>query len=158
MNNDIKPTLYFYNPNIFPREEYDKRKAECIRYAEHWNLKIVDSDYDHDEWLSVVNGLEQEPERGRRCSECFKIRLINAAKYAQNNGYQIITTTLSSSRWKDVEQVADAGRLAVSTVNDVEYWDQNWRKNGLSERRSILIKEFAFYNQQYCGCEFSMRL
>ncbi len=158
VNNGINPTLYFYNPNIFPFEEYDKRKAECIRYAGHWALKIVDADHDHDEWLSAVTGLEQEPERGHRCLECFKIRLLNTAIYAQNNGYQIITTTLSSSRWKDMEQISEAGKFAVSNVRNVEFWAQNWKKNGLSERRSTLIREFNFYNQQYCGCEFSRRL
>ena len=158
VNNGIKPTLYFYNPNIYPYVESEKRKVECIRYAGHWDLKIVDADYSHDEWLTGVTGLEHEPERGLRCMECFKMRLLKTAEYAQNNSYQIITTTLSSSRWKDAEQIAEAGRFAVSKVDGVNFWAQNWRKNGLSERRSALIKEFKFYNQQYCGCEFSVRV
>jgi len=156
VNNDIEPTLYFYNPNIYPKEEYDKRKLECIKHAGRLNLEIVDADYDHDEWLAVVTGLEDEPERGRRCAECFKMRLLGAATFAQNNRFHILTTTLTSSRWKDADQVAEAGRFAVSQVNGVEFWAQNWKKNGLSERRSILVKEFNFYNQQYCGCEYSV--
>lgn len=156
-NNGIKPTLFFYNPNIYPKEEYEKRKEECVKHAGRLNLEIVDADYDHNEWLVVVRGLEEEPERGQRCVECFKMRMIGAATFAQNNGFHILTTTLTSSRWKDADQVAEAGRFAVSQVTGVEFWAQNWKKNGLSERRSILVREFGFYNQLYCGCEYSIK-
>jgi len=155
VNNGVVPTLFYYNPNIFPVEEYEKRKRECTRYAQSLGLEIVDADWDHEHWKGTIAGLEEEPERGKRCLECFKMRLLKTAQYAQENGFGVITTTLASSRWKDLEQINEAGKFAVAQTQGVNYWDQNWRKHGLSERRWELIKEYGFYNQQYCGCEFS---
>ena len=87
---------------------------------------------------------------------CFKTRLRETAEFAHANGFKVITTTLASSRWKSLEQINAAGQWAVEPFDDVTWWDQNWRKGGLSERRIAIIKEYGFYNQQYCGCEFSM--
>lgn len=153
----IEPVVYYCNPNIFPKEEYDIRKNECVRYAQSLGLKIIEDKYDHEEWLEMIKGLENEPERGNRCMECFKIRLRRTARYAHENGIRVITTTLASSRWKSLEQINRAGQYAVEPYEDVVWWDQNWRKGGLSERRVEIIKEYGFYNQKYCGCEFSMR-
>ena len=157
MNHGITPTIYYFNPNIYPREEYDIRKNECSRYAKSLGLEIIDEDYDHETWLSVMKGLENEPERGGRCLKCFKLRLLKTAQYACEHDFKVITTTLASSRWKSLEQIEEAGRFAESQVPEVTFWAQNWRKGGLSERRIQIIKEYGFYNQQYCGCEFSMR-
>ena len=153
----ITPTIYYFNPNIFPLEEYEIRKNECSRYAKSLGLEIVDEDYDHTAWLSEMKGLENEPERGGRCLKCFKLRLLKTAQYAREHGFTVITTTLASSRWKSLEQIEEAGHFAESQVPEVTFWAQNWRKGGLSERRIQIIKEYGFYNQQYCGCEFSMR-
>lgn len=157
MKNDIKPYIYYCNPNIFPFEEYEIRRNECARYAQSLGLQIIDDDYDHERWLSEMAGLENEPERGGRCLKCFKYRLLRTAKYAHENGFSVIATTLASSRWKSLEQIEEAGNFAVSHFDDVVFWAQNWRKGGLQERRLQIIKEYGFYNQQYCGCEFSMR-
>jgi len=153
----IRPTIFYYNPNIYPLEEYNIRKEECSRYAKSLGLDIVDWDWDHDNWRCMVKGMENEPERGGRCLKCFKIRLLETAKYAHENGFSLITTTLASSRWKSLEQIEEAGNFACSNYDDVSYWAQNWRKGGLSDRRIAIIKEYNFYNQRYCGCEFSMR-
>ena len=157
MKHGITPTIYYCNPNIYPREEYEIRKNECSRYAKSLGLEIIDADYDHENWLQEMKGLEQEPERGPRCLKCFKYRLLKTAQYAQDHGFKVITTTLASSRWKSLEQIEEAGRFAESQTSGVVFWAQNWRKGGLSERRLQIIKEYNFYNQQYCGCEFSMR-
>ncbi|EJX08413.1 protein containing DUF208 [gut metagenome] len=157
MQHGITPTIYYYNPNIYPLEEYLIRKNECTRYAESLGLEIIDADYNHEQWRSQMTGLEHEPERGRRCLNCFKLRLLDTARYAHEHGFAVITTTLASSRWKSLEQINEAGRWATEAYPDVMYWEQNWRKGGLSERRIAIIKAYQFYNQQYCGCEFSMR-
>lgn len=157
LSQDIRPALFYYNPNIYPREEYDIRKAELTRYARLFDLEVFDADYSHEEWLKSVEGLECEPERGKRCLKCFKLRLQATAKYASENGYALFATTLASSRWKSLEQIAEAGHWAASLYDGVEFWEKNWRKGGLSERRRILLAENGFYNQQYCGCEFSIR-
>ena len=167
MKDGITPVIYYCNPNIYPQEEYEIRKNECTRYARSLGLEIVDADYDHENWLDAVKGLEGEPERGGRCLRCFKIRLLRTAQYAAQRGIKVITTTLASSRWKSLDQINEAGRWACEEVSRqynmtppdeiVIWWDQNWRKNGLQERRLQILKEYDFYNQLYCGCEFSMR-
>ena len=160
MKNGITPVIYYCNPNIYPQEEYEIRKNECTRYAESLGLEIIDADYDHENWLYEMKGLECEPERGGRCMKCFKLRLLRTAQYARERGIKVITTTLASSRWKSLDQINEAGSWACSQLGEQEtpvWWDQNWRKNGLQERRLQIIKEYDFYNQRYCGCEFSMR-
>lgn len=161
LKDGITPVIYYCNPNIYPLEEYEIRKNECTRYAQSLGLEIVDADYDHERWLEEVKGLENEPERGGRCLKCFKIRLLRTAQYAAQRGIKVITTTLASSRWKSLDQINEAGRWACQQVvppdGRVIWWDRNWRKNGLQERRLQIIKEYDFYNQLYCGCEFSMR-
>ena len=156
LNNGIEPVIYYCNPNIYPLEEYKIRKNECSRYAEKLGLQIVDADNDHSAWLECVKGLEAEPERGARCLRCFKLRLTACAKYAAENGFTVITSTLDSSRWKSHEQIVEAGNYAASLYENITYWDYNWRKGGLTARRAEIIKENDFYNQRYCGCEFSI--
>lgn len=202
--NGVRPTIFYYNPNIYPHEEYEIRKNESKRHAESLGIRWIDADdrfrtgasqpcgYEamHNEWLHAICGLEQEPERGKRCERCFYVRLKKTAEKAQELGIPYFATTLASSRWKNLEQINAAGMaaakavngegLAISgargaesevrgavsgargaesevrgAVNEVRFWAQNWRKDGLQERRNALLKEYQFYNQQYCGCEFS---
>lgn len=161
LSHDVRPTLYYCNPNIFPEEEYLIRKNECTRYATQLGLEIIDDDYDHEAWLCEVRGLEGEPERGGRCLQCFKLRLLHAARKAAELGFEEFTTTLASSRWKSLDQINEAGRWAAEKVSaemgkTVRFDNRNWRKGGLQQRRNELLKENGFYNQLYCGCEFSL--
>lgn len=157
LQNGVRPTIFYFNPNIFPRQEYDIRKAESKRHAESLGIEWIDGDYDHQSWLDAVRGLEGEPERGCRCLQCFRLRLLETAREAQRLGMVHFTTTLASSRWKSIEQITEAGLEAQASVPGTVFWAQNWRKGGLSDRRNQLLREYAFYNQQYCGCEFSQR-
>lgn len=156
VKNGMRPVIFYSNSNIFPLEEYNHRKDELLRYASEYGLTVIDDDYDHADWRCIAKGLEREPERGQRCLQCFKYRLSRAARYASENGFEYLTTTLASSRWKDLLQVKEAGEYACSLYPNVQWWDKNWRKGGLQERRNQIIKEREFYNQLYCGCEFSM--
>ena len=156
LNNDIAPTLFYFNPNIYPVEEYLMRKEECIKYALAQGVEFVDGDYDHAYWLTKVAGLEDQPERGSRCSQCFKMRLQATALLASEMGFSRITTTLAGSRWKSYAQILEAGNWAASLVDNVQFWEKDWKKGGLTERRKALLLENGFYNQQYCGCEFSI--
>ncbi len=192
----IRPVIFYFNPNIYPREEYEIRKNESQRHADSLGIRWIDGDYDHDRWLQNIKGLEQEPERGKRCEMCFRYRLLQTAKTAQREHITWFATTLASSRWKNLDQINSAGLWAEQQVNnqaqslsadsptmtpsatlasskptdnpsvlqsgktefsDVCFWAQNWRKDGLQQRRNELLKEYSFYNQQYCGCEFSVR-
>lgn len=158
MAHDVKPTLFYCNPNIYPLEEYLIRKNEITRYAEKLGIEIIDDDYDHEAWLCHVKGLEQEPERGGRCLQCFKLRLLRTAQKAVELGLPEFTTTLASSRWKSLDQINAAGQWASEQVGGaVKFNEKNWRKGGLQQRRNELLKENGFYNQLYCGCEFSFR-
>ena len=170
LQSGITPVIYYCNPNIYPHQEYEIRKEECTRYAKALGLEIVDADYDHENWLEAVKGMENEPERGGRCLKCFKLRLLRTARYAMERGIKVITTTLASSRWKSLDQINEAGLWACEEVarlcsagcsaEDIIspiFWEYNWRKGGLQERRLQILKEYDFYNQLYCGCEFSMR-
>ena len=165
VQHDVRPTIYYYNPNIWPLEEYEIRKQESKRHAESLGLEWIDGDYDHDAWLEGVCGLESEPERGRRCEQCFILRLTATARKAVELDIPYFATTLASSRWKSLDQINRAGLMAEQVVNvqrstfnvQCKFWPQNWRKGGLQERRNQLLKEYNFYNQQYCGCEFSKR-
>ena len=165
VQHDVRPTIYYYNPNIWPLEEYEIRKQESKRHAESLGLEWIDGDYDHDAWLEGVCGLEGEPERGRRCEQCFILRLTATARKAVELDIPYFATTLASSRWKSIDQINRAGLMAEQVVNvqrstfnvQCKFWPQNWRKGGLQERRNQLLKEYNFYNQQYCGCEFSKR-
>jgi predicted adenine nucleotide alpha hydrolase (AANH) superfamily ATPase len=157
VQHDLKPTIFYYNPNIFPLEEYEIRKNESKRHAESLGIRWIDGDYDHEAWLGGICGLEGEPERGLRCQQCFTLRLTATAKEAKQLGIPFFATTLASSRWKSLEQIERAGRMAEQAVEGTTFWAQNWRKGGLQERRNQLLKEFDFYNQRYCGCEYSKR-
>ena len=150
-----EPVIFWSNSNITPRKEYDHRESELLRYAKSLGVPVIEDEYDHSAWLDCVKGLEKEPERGARCLECFKARLLRAARYASENGFQFLATTLASSRWKRQEQVDAAGEWACCQVQGVEWWPRNWRKGGLQERRGQIIREQGFYNQSFCGCEFS---
>ena len=163
----VEPVIYYYNPNIHPFEEYEIRKNESKRHAESLGIQWIDDDWRHEQWLRAVEGLEHEPERGKRCEACFYHRLFHTARKAQELDIPFFATTLASSRWKNLDQINAAGLRAAEMVNrypadsavhePVSFWAQNWRKDGLQERRNQLLKEYQFYNQQYCGCEFSHR-
>ena len=157
LDHEIVPVLFFFNPNIYPFDEYLKRKKECMSYAESLGIDFMDGDYERDRWLEGVAGLEAQPERGLRCTECFRMRLKATAQAASERHISVFTTTLTGSRWKSYRQIVEAGHWAASCVNGVRFWDRDWKKGGLTERRKILLKENGFYNQRYCGCEFSIR-
>ena len=150
----ICPVLFFFNPNIYPQTEYELRKAELARYAGAHGVEMIDGDYCHAHWLQYVSGFEHEPERGARCLQCFKMRMLATAKLAHEGGVARFTTSLAASRWKGLEQIAQAGHWAAAQFENVEFWEKNWRKDGLSERRIELLNINKFYNQRYCGCEF----
>ena len=153
----IKTSVYFYNPNIHPIEEYEIRKDENKRFCDKLGFEFIDADYDKDNWFKRVKGLENEPERGKRCTKCFDIRFERSALYAKENSFKVFATTLGISRWKDMNQINEAGLRAASRYDEVKYWDFNWRKEGGSSRMIEISKREHFYQQEYCGCVYSLR-
>ena len=153
----IDTTIYFYNPNIHPKEEYEIRKDENIRFAEKLGFHFIDADYDKDNWFDRVKGLEDEPERGERCTVCFDMRFERTALYAYENNFKIFATTLGISRWKYLDQINNSGLRAANRYNNLGFWDFNWRKQGGSSRMLEISKKEKFYKQEYCGCVYSLR-
>lgn len=153
----IDYSIFFYNPNIHPVKEYEIRKQENIRFAEKHGIEFIDADYDVDNWFARAKGLENAPERGERCTMCFDMRFEKAAQYAHENGFPVLTSCLGISRWKDMKQINDCGHRAVAPYDDVVYWDFNWRKGGGSARMIEISKREEFYQQEYCGCAYSLR-
>ena len=154
---EIKTTVYFYNPNIHPIQEYELRKEENKRYCQKLDFNFIDADYDKDNWFKRIKGLENEPERGERCTKCFDMRFERSALYAHENKFSLFATTLGISRWKDLDQVNNSGLRAADRYSDLNFWDFNWRKAGGSPRMIEISKREEFYQQEYCGCVYSLR-
>lgn len=157
LESEIDFTIFFYNPNIHPRKEYDIRKEENIRFADKHHIPFVDADYDRDEWFRRAKGMEFEPERGIRCTMCFDMRFERTALYAHEHGFPVICSSLGISRWKNMEQINDSGTRSASHYPGITYWTYNWRKMGGSERMIKISKAEQFYQQEYCGCAYSLR-
>nr|WP_040690788.1 epoxyqueuosine reductase QueH [Providencia burhodogranariea] len=153
----VNYTIFFYNPNIHPKREYLIRKEENIRFAKKHNIPFVDADYDTDNWFDRAKGMEQEPERGIRCTMCFDMRFERTALYAAENGFSVISSSLGISRWKNMQQINDCGTRAVAPYPNMVYWEYNWRKKGGSARMIEISKREQFYQQEYCGCIYSLR-
>lgn len=142
--------VLFFNPNIFPDTEYNKRLQEQIKYCEKLGVKYAVGDYNHDDWRDAVRGLETEPERGKRCSKCFEFRFKFAKQWAKQNGYDAVASVFGVSRHKDQKQVDTAG---VSVLGNDCYLPVNWDE----KLRQEIGRNSDFYRQNYCGCEFSIR-
>ncbi len=153
----IRFTVLFYNPNIHPLAEYELRKEENVRYAQQLGVPFVDLDYDKENWFERVKGLEWEPERGTRCTACFDMRFERSALYAAEHDFSVFSSTLGISRWKDMDQINGCGKRAAARHAGLQYWDYNWRKAGGSQRMISIAKHEAFYQQEYCGCVYSLR-
>lgn len=157
LSSKINFSIFFYNPNIHPVQEYEIRKNENIAFAKKHNIPFIDADYDKDNWFARVKGLEWEPERGKRCTACFDMRFERTALYAYEHGFPVISSSLGISRWKDMNQINEAGIRAASRYPQLEYWTYNWRKNGGAARMYEIAKRESFYKQEYCGCVYSLR-
>lgn len=157
MSSGLDLTLFFYNPNIHPKKEYEIRKSENIRFCEKMNIPFVDCDYDVQNWFARAKGMEMEPERGIRCTMCFDMRFQETAAYAAANGFKVFTSSLGISRWKNMDQINDCGIRAANHFDGLTYWTFNWRKEGGANRMYEIAKRERFYKQEYCGCIYSLR-
>jgi predicted adenine nucleotide alpha hydrolase (AANH) superfamily ATPase len=153
----IAYSIFFYNPNIHPVKEYELRKQENIRFAEQHGVPFIDADYDTDNWFARAKGMENEPERGIRCTMCFDMRFERTALYAHEHGFSAISSSLGISRWKNMQQINGCGVRAAARYPGMVYWDYNWRKKGGSARMIEISKRENFYQQEYCGCVYSLR-
>ena len=144
--------VLFYNPNIQPLEEYEKRLNENKRLCEEEGIEFFSLEYEPEKWKEATIGLENEPEKGKRCDKCFALRLRRAAQFALENGFSSFTSVLGVSRYKNFDQVTNIA-LKISKEEGIIYEATNWRKEGGEDRRAKLAKEKNLYHQTYCGCK-----
>lgn len=164
-------TVFFYNPNIYPSEEYEKRLETQISFIRRFNqsrktgqtekgaltfhkVELLLGDYKPEDFYHVAKGLENEPEGGQRCVECFKLRLEKTAQTAELGGFNIFATTLTVSPYKNYDLITEIGRYLAAKYN-IEYLAQDFKKNDGYLRSIELSKEYDLYRQRYCGCIFS---
>ncbi|MBD3249032.1 hypothetical protein GF336_03230 [Candidatus Woesearchaeota archaeon] len=145
-------TLFFYNPNIEPIEEYKKRMEASEKLAKDLNLPIIIGDYSNIQWHAAVKGMEQEPEGGKRCDICFRLRLEKTAQFAKNNGFEAFTSTLNISPYKDADKINRIGKEIEKKIN-ISYILTDFRKHYMHSVK--LSKKHNLYRQRYCGCIYS---
>ena len=156
--------IFYYNPNIYPEEEYIKRKNEEIKYVNHLNeidkehlISMLDSDYESEKFYAASKGYETEREGGARCAICFKLRLEETAKKAKELGFDLFGTTLTVSPHKNAELINSIG-LGIEKEIGVKFLVSNFKKNNGYKRSVELSKENNIYRQNYCGCEFALKI
>jgi predicted adenine nucleotide alpha hydrolase (AANH) superfamily ATPase len=143
--------MFFSNHNIAPIEEYDKRLEAARKLAGEWGVELIEDTYDHEAWLTAIEGYEDEPERGLRCGKCFDYSLGRTSAYALKHGFDSFTTTLTVSPHKISKMLFEIGKKYPG----YEAWD--FKKKDGFKRSNELSRELGLYRQNYCGCEFSLR-
>ena len=149
------PVLYFFNPNIFPPEEFERRLNELIRYADKKQVELIIDKQDPEGWYNCIIGLEDEPERGKRCARCFEYRLLFTALKAFQLEYQYFTTTLTVSPHKQSKVIFEIAK-EIASKYELTFLDIDFKKQDGFLKTMKIAKEENFYRQNYCGCEFSM--
>jgi predicted adenine nucleotide alpha hydrolase (AANH) superfamily ATPase len=142
---------FFYDPNIHPYSEYQLRLLDVQRSCDMLGIELIEGEYDYEEWMQSVRGLEFEPEKGSRCSVCFDNRLERTAQKAKELDHATYTTTLLTSPKKSIKQLEQSGQK----LNDrygVEFFSVDYRTNNGTQQQNILAKEDKLYRQNYCGC------
>lgn len=152
-------TLFFYNPNIYPKDEYQKRLDELKRLVLEMELdiKIIEADYEPNEFFEISKGLEKLPERGERCKRCYRLRLEKAAAQASKGGYDYFCTTLSISPHKNAEWINEIGN-ELSDAYGVQFLPSDFKKKNGYIRSIELSRKYNLYRQNFCGCVFSKAL
>lgn len=149
-------TAIFYNPNIYPQAEYIKRKDELISYASKVNLSLNIEENYFEEWHTAIEGLKAEPEGGKRCWQCYKLRLEITAKHALNNNFDIFTTALSISPHKNAQKINELG-LELQNKYGIRFLEADFKKNNGFKESAQISKKHNLYRQTYCGCQYSIR-
>ena len=149
-----EPVVYFCNPNLSSKEEFEKRlEAQKIVCLYHW-VDLITEEYSHSDFLELVKGFENEPERGKRCDICIEYRLNLTAKKARELGIKKFTTSLVISPHKNFQKISEIGQRIAK---DLEYIPIDFKKKDGFLKTNILSKNLGIYRQNYCGCEFSRR-
>ncbi len=150
-----EPVLYFFNPNIFPPEEFTRRLEELRKYAEKKKVELIVEKQSAEDWYNAIAGLENEPERGKRCKRCFEYRLLYTVLKVFKLEYKYFTTTLTVSPHKQSQVIFEVAK-ELADKYELTFLDYDFKKNDGFLKTMKIAKEENFYRQNYCGCEFSM--
>ena len=153
---DYEPVVYFYNPNIFPKEEYLKRLVAQTKLCEHFGCELIEGEYIPQNYFDYVRGFENEPEKGQRCDLCFEMRLEETAKKAKKLGINSFTTSIVISPHKNFEKVSQIG-MKVANLYGINYLAIDFKKKDGFLKTNQISKSLGLYRQNYCGCKFSLR-
>ena len=159
---DFQVTIYFYNPNITDRDEYELRKASQIQLIEainqdpdcQFHIQLKEGPDDRQRFLEATADFSNEPEGGKRCNICFRIRMEKTSEMALQLGYDYFGTTLSVSPHKDSETISHIGRR-LAQMYGISFLDRNFKKNGGYQQSVALSKKYGLYRQDFCGCDYS---
>lgn len=155
LKEDYNVTLFFYNPNIWPKEEYNRRANVLIRWAKKEGFELMEGRFNQDDWFEQIKGLENEPEGGKRCSVCYQMRLEESAKYAKENGFEYLASTLTIGRNKKANVINPIGVQTVQKYS-LKFIEEDWKKKGGQEASCQMSKDEEMYRQDYCGCKYSL--
>jgi predicted adenine nucleotide alpha hydrolase (AANH) superfamily ATPase len=147
-------TGFFYNPNIYPRREYESRLLELERFSKDRGFPLIIGRYDMEKWFTKTKGFKKEPEGGKRCEVCFKIRMKQTAKTAKKKEFKAFTTTLSISPHKDAEMINSIGRRLQNKF-DIDFLAENFKKKDGFKKSVESSKQRGMHRQNYCGCVYS---
>lgn len=156
LSRDYEVSLFYYNPNIYSKEEYIKRRKDVEKIASKFDLPLIFGEYDHANWLSLIKGHELDKERGTRCFICYEDRLRMAAIFAVENNFDKFTSTLTVSPHKVASKIIEIGN-ALAGEYGIAFLDQDFKKQDGFKKSVALSAELGLYRQNYCGCEFSLR-
>lgn len=149
-------TVFFYNPNISPLQEYQKRLGEEQSFLSKMypHINIIEVGYENEKFVQIANGLEHLTEGGERCKKCYKLRLERTGNYAKQKGYDYFTTTLTVSPYKNSNALNQIGEEIADKLG-IKYLTSDFKKNDGYKRSITLSKEHGLYRQDYCGCQYS---
>lgn len=154
LKDEFDLTLFWFNPNIHPLEEYQERLADVRKLSQIYNLRLIEGPYSDKEWFSLVKGLESEPEGGKRCDICFEMRLLKTAQQAKKDGFPWIATTLTIGPQKRAETINRIGQK-IANQYQLNFYQADFKKKDGFKKSVILSKKYNFHRQNYCGCVYS---
>ncbi len=155
LKKEFRVSLYFYNPNISPLREYEKRLEEIKKVAKRYKTKVIIGSYGHDKWREMIRGHESDPEKGERCMLCYRERLEQTARFASKNKFHYFATTLTTSPHKNAQAIIKFGQ-DLSKKYRIAFLERDFKKQDGFKKAAEMSRNLELYRQDYCGCEFSL--
>lgn len=157
LSENYKVTIFYFNPNIYPEDEYKKRLSDIKKFTKEYDANLITGKYDFNSWENYVSGLEEEPEGGKRCEKCFSFRLQRTAAVAKSSRFDFFASTMSISPHKNFELINRIGK-DMEDKYGISYFESNFKKKDGFRKTVEISKKHNFYRQSYCGCKYSIKV